>query len=190
MLASELRVAQVILLNGIYHRVIEANLHKGSAKMGAMVHAKLRNMQSGTVTEHRFATDDKIQEVEIEIKEMQFLYAQGDNLVLMDPLTYEQIELPKKAVGPATNYLTENLKVPVELDGEKPIGIVFPKVVEIKVAETGVGIRGQADSTYKPATLENGLEILVPQFIEKGDSIRVEVETGKYLERVQKPKGK
>lgn len=185
MRAEEIREGAIVLLNNTYQRVSVATLHKGSATTGNMIHVKLRNLQTGSMTEQRFAPDDKIQAVDVSVKEMEFLYIEGESVTFMDPETYEQISLPKKAIGPAASYLTENTKVPMEFDGNKPIGVVFPEIVEIRVKSTGPGVRGQADSTYKPATLENDSEIMVPQFIETGDLVKVEVDTSRYIERVK-----
>jgi elongation factor P len=103
----------------------------------------------------------------------------------MDPESYEQVTLDKQAMGSAAQFLKEDMRVPIRFHGEKALAVRFPETVDLKVASTGKGFRGQADSTYKPATLENGVEILVPQFIETGDFIRVEVATSRYVERLQ-----
>jgi elongation factor P len=185
MLAEAIREGQVLLMNGAYQQVVACELHKGSATTGMMVHVKLRNLQTGAMTEQRYAPDAKVEEAPIDIKPMQYLYAESDSLVFMDPQSYEQLSIAKKAIGPAVAYLSENMEVPVMFDGDKPISVQFAKIVEAKVASTGKGFRGQQDTTFKPATLENGVEILVPQFIETGDLIKIEVETGKYVERVK-----
>lgn len=188
MLAEQIRDGMILLLNNHYQKVLSADLHKGSATAGMMIHAKLRNIHSGAITEQRWAPTDKVQEAAVEIKPMQFLYTSGEDVTFMDPQTYEQITLTKKTIGPAAAYLAENMLVPTQFDGEKPLAVQFPEHVEIKVTSTGAGFRGQGDTTFKPATLENGIETLVPQFIETGDVIRVEVETGRYLERLKQDK--
>jgi len=121
----------------------------------------------------------------VTIKPLQYLYMQGESVTFMDPTTYEQITLDKRAMGPAAGYLTEDTPIPVLFHDEKPLAVRFPKVIEMTVASTGAGFRGQGHSTDKPATLTNGIEILVPQFIETGDRIKVEVETNRYVERVR-----
>ena len=186
MLAGELRIGSIVRWQGAMSRVVEADIHKGAARTGTLVHAKLREIESGRLIEHRFGPDEKLEDVEVEEKSMQYLYDSGDNFVFMDAQTYEQVELAKAAVGPAGAFLKENDSLQVEFADGRAIGVVLPKTVEIGIKETGPGIRGQTDTTFKSAVLENGQEILVPQFIETGDRIRVDVSTGKYLDRVRK----
>ena len=103
----------------------------------------------------------------------------------MDPESFEQVSIPREAIGTAEKFMKEGMKITVELLGEEPLTVQFPKIMELKVAATGPGIRGGHDvSTLKPATLENGLEILVPQFVETGDAVRVDTEKVKYVDRV------
>ena len=185
MLAEGIREGQIVLMNGAYQQVVGCELHKGSATTGMMVHVKLRHLQTGAITEQRYAPDAKFEEAPIDVKPMQYLYADGDSLVFMDSQSYEQLSIPKTAIGPGVAFLAENMEVPVMFHGDRPVSVQFAKSVEMKIASTGKGFRGQQDTTFKPATLENGLEILVPQFVETGDRIKIDVETGKYVERVK-----
>jgi elongation factor P len=184
-LASEMKGGTVFRSGGEMFRVVEATYHMGGGKAGGMVHAKLKNLKTGHFTERRFSPDEKIEDLVLERKNMEYLYNSGDDYYFMDSGTFEQISLSKTVIGPPVRYLKEGMKIPVELHEGVPVQIIFPAEVEIRIAQTGPGIKGGQDTTYKPATLENGLEVLVPQFIQSGDLIRVEVETGKYLERVR-----
>lgn len=185
-LSTEIRENDVLRLENNLHKVIAANIHTGGGKTGAMVHLKLRHLATGHVTERRFATTEKVERLDIERLEMQYLYGDGDTLYFMNPANYEQLSLKKHSVGGAALFLKEESRVQVELYEGAPLAINFPIVVEVVVASTGAGLRGQGDSTYKEAVLDNGLTVLVPQFIKEGDAIRVEVETQRYLERVRK----
>jgi elongation factor P len=116
---------------------------------------------------------------------MNYLYSDNEAGYFMDPESFEQVSIPKEAIGTVEKFMTEGMKITVELLGEEPVTVQFPKVVELKIASTGPGIRGGHDvSTMKPATLENGLEILVPQFVEISDVVRVDTEKVKYVDRV------
>lgn len=186
--ASGLRVGGIVRLEKDFYKVLEAVLHSGGGKMGSMVHAKLRNLGTGHVAERRWAPDEKVDDVPVERAKMQFLYAEGDSCHFMNPETYDQMPIGKNTIGPAARFLKENDLIEVEFYEGKALSVHYPAVVEVSVASTGVGLR-QSDSTYKEADLENGMEILVPQFVETGDRIHVEVETGKYVDRVHE-KGK
>lgn len=187
MFASELKIGAVVLKNGQYWKISESNQHKGSAKTGSMVHAKMKNMETGAILEQRYSPDEKVGLIELTEKKMQYLYPEGDQLVFMDLETYSQVAISRKAVGMTANYLKEEMMITVQFHEERPIGVVFPALVEFRVGRTGPSLKGQgSDAVYKPATLENGVEISVPQFIEAGDIIRIEVETGKYIDRIKK----
>lgn len=182
--ASAMKPGNVVRFGAEFFKVVESVTHSGGGKAGAMVHAKLRNLLTGHITERRLGTDDKVEDVALTRAKMQFLYKEGDAFNFMNPETYDQVPIPKNAIGPAAAFFKENDVMEVEFFEEKPLSILYPPAVELKVSTTGTGLRGQSDSTFKEATLENGLEVLVPQFIKEGDRIRVDVETGKYLERM------
>ncbi len=183
--AEGLREGLIIRLGKDFYKVIFSVTHKGTATMASMVHSKLRNLQTGTIEERRFASDEKIDDLLVKKIIMQYLYSNEIAHVFMNPETFEQIALNKKTLGQRGAYLIENMTIPVELYEEQALDVIFPKVVEIKVTSTGAGLKGKAESTYKEATLENGVVIMVPQFIKTGDIIHVEVETNRYLERVR-----
>lgn len=184
-LASDLREGAVLKLEKDIYRVESARLHKGGGQAGAMVHLTLKNLQTGSVTERRFRPSEKLEDLALERRRVEYLYREADLFHFMDVESYDQLSLPEKLIGPAARFLQPNLRLDVELLDERPVSVVLPEAVEIRIASTGPPVRDSESSTYKPATLENGMEILVPQFIKTGDIVRVDVSTGKYLERVK-----
>lgn len=167
---------------GELYKVVEAVTHQGGGKAGGMVHAKLRNLSTGHITEKRLATDEKVSDVSVTRVKMQFLFREGEMFTFMNPETFDQTPISRAAVGPFAAYLKENDEITVEFTDEKPIAILHPDSVELAVSSTPEGLHG--DSTPKEAVLENGLAVLVPQFIKEGDRVHVDVETGKYMDRV------
>jgi len=180
---SELKNGMVLKLGGGLFRVLSYELH-GAAKAGRVIHAKLKNLANGVVSEQRFRSDEKVEDVPVETTNMEYLYRDGSTFYFMNLSTYEQISIHEQTIGPAGKYLKPNLELMVELNDGIPLNVVFPKLIEMKVSLTGPAVSGQADSTYKEAELENGAKALVPQFIKEGDSIKIEVETGRYIDRV------
>ncbi|MBI1955604.1 MAG: elongation factor P [Acidobacteria bacterium] len=183
--ASQLRGGSAIRVASDLFKVVSAEYHAGGGKMGGVTHCKLQNLRTGAYWEHRFRPDERLEDIALERRGMDFLYSDEDNCYFMDPQNYEQFPIPKVMVGKAEQFLKPEMRIQVEFYEGQPVSIAFPPVVEIKVDSTAAPVHQQQDNTYKAATLENGLEIMVPQFIATGDRIRVEVETGKYVERVQ-----
>jgi elongation factor P len=175
-----------VRVEGSLYRVIAAEYHGGQGKMGGVTHAKLRNLRTGAVREWRFRADEPVEEIQPEKQAMQFLYAEGPVSHFMNPETYEQVAIDTERLGKAAAWLTEETTVPVEfLDGE-PLGIAFPDVAEARVAETPEPYHAPGtDNVWKEAKLDNGVTVMVPPFIAPGETIRVEVETGKYVERAR-----
>lgn len=184
--ASELRAGTAVKLNGEIYSVVSAEYHAGGGQFGGMVFVKVKGLRTKHVKELRFHPDDKLEDVELEHKEMEYLYADGAEFYFMNPDTFEQISLPKEAIGPYERFLQPNMRVPVELFEGTPIRLVFPEAVELKVVSAPPGLREHETATYKSVVLENGLEVLAPQFIKEGDIVKIEVATGKYLERVRR----
>ena len=180
---SELRSGMVLKLDGELFRVISFELH-GAAKAGRVFHAKLKNVSAGVIADRRFRADEKVDDVAVETTNMEYLYRDGPTFYFMNLSTYEQIAIAEQTIGPAGKYLKPNLQLMVELNDGRPLNVVFPKIIEMKVVLTGPGVSGQADSTYKEADLENGAKAMVPQFIKEGDTVKIEVETGRYIDRV------
>jgi elongation factor P len=152
-----------------------------------MMQTKMRNIRSGLQTENRFRSEDKIERVTLDQREMEFLYQSGDEYWFMNTTTHDQICLTVDALGDVVHYLTPNLRVEVEFDNaETPLGVALPKTVDLTVTETAPGIRNATvTNALKPATTESGLIVQVPNFIDIGDVIRVETETGEYLSRAK-----
>lgn len=184
-LGGELKEAIVLRLEGNLFKVLSAEYHAGGGKMGGVVHARLRNVVTGTLWEHRFRPDEKIDTVELDRLNLEFLYQDGDDFIFMNPENFEQLPVSKHVIGPAERFLKPEMQIPVEFFEGRPVNLIFPSSVELQVTTTAQPVHSQQDNVLKSATLENGMEILVPQFIKSGEFIRVETETGKYLERVR-----
>ncbi len=186
--ASQLRRGMAIRYEGSLYKVISAEYHGGQGKMGGVTHARLKNIDTATLWEHRFRSEEKLEELPLEKQPMDFLYTDGDDCVFMHPETFEQVTVSRAVIGPAERFLRPEMRVPVEFFGGRAVSIGLPDIVEVRVAETAQPLHTQQDNTWKEAKLENGLEIMVPQFIRPGEVIRVDVESGKYVERAKEAK--
>ncbi len=183
-LASDVKEGMTLDLENKLYRVLEVVRHAGSGQMHGFIELKLKDIRFGHFADKRVKQTDKFEEVEMSRRQMNFLYTDSEACYFMDPDTYEQVSVPRKSVGHIERFLNEGMKVSVELLGEEALSVQFPKIVELKVQSTGTGIRDGQDNTMKPAILENGVEVLVPQFVETGDKVRVDTEKVKYVERV------
>jgi len=182
-LASNLKTGTILQVDRNLYKVLAAEYHMGGGKMGGLVHVKLREVRSGLLLDRKFKPDEKLDDVELERKTMEFLYQDSEGYYVMDPDSYEQIQLSKSLTEPFAPFLQPNLRFPVEfLEGE-PVNVIFPEWVELEVAFTPPSISSLQDEVYKPATLSNGMQIQVPQFIKVGDMVRVNVMSKKYIER-------
>jgi elongation factor P len=168
--------------NGIW-QVMEFQ-HVKPGKGAAFVRSKLRNLRSGAVQEKTFRAGEKVAKAHIENRKMQYLYASGDVHVFMDNESYEQIELPESNIEYELKYLTENMEVHVMTFGTETLGVELPKNVTLEVAETEPGIKGDTSSGgTKSATLETGLTVQVPFFINQGDKLIINTTEGSYVSR-------
>ena len=159
--------------------------HVKPGKGGAFVRTKLKNLKTGAVLEHTFRSGDKVNRPDLEDRDMQFMYRMENACHFMDTATFEQIYLDDGHVGDAGNYLVENLAVKILFYRGEPIGIELPIFIELQVAGTEPGMRGDTVSGgNKPATLESGAVVQVPLFLNTGDRIKVDTRTGTYIERV------
>jgi elongation factor P len=183
--ASQLRPGTVLKMGEDLLKVEESVFHVGQGKMPGSVHAKLRNVRTGSLKELRFRPEERLEDVVLEKQEMEFLYSDADSATFMHPVSYEQVSIPLEAIGPAQKFLKPEMMIPVESYEGEPINIDFPAIVEARVDVTAQPVHQQQDNTYKYATLENGLEVMVPQFIRPGEIVRIEVATGKYVDRVR-----
>jgi len=184
-IASQLRPGTVLKLGEDLLKVVESTFHVGQGKMPGSVHAKLRNIRKGTFKELRWRPEERLEDVQLEKQEMEYLYSDADSVTFMSPTTFDQVSVPLESIGTAEKYLKPEMRVPVEFYEGQPVSIVFPAIVEAKVETTAPAAHQQQDSTFKYATLENGVETMVPQFIKPGEIVRIEVATGKYVDRVR-----
>jgi elongation factor P len=184
LLASEIRNGMAIKMDGVVYKVINAEFKAGTAKMQSLVHLKLSNIETHTLTEPRFHPEARIENVALDTVPMEYLFHDDSDYYFMHPQTYEQIPFPKERLGNFTKFMTTGMKMKVEFLGDKPIDIALPKTVDLKVISTGSGVKSDHGSAFKPAELENGMEIAVPQFIKAGDIIRLDVETEHYSDRI------
>ncbi|HXV28054.1 MAG TPA: elongation factor P [bacterium] len=181
--ATEVRTGNVVRVDQKICKVMSQEI-RGTGKFGKTVHVKLKNLQDGNVIEKSWRAEDRVEDLELERVKMQYLYREGDQFVFMNMQTYEQLPLAAKTVGKQEVFLKENMEIDVEIVEGKPLSIAYPKIVELKVVNAPPPVKGGSDSTYKEVELENGLMILVPQFIKEGESVRIDVENLSYLERV------
>lgn len=181
---NKLKEGVTYLDGGQPHRVIKYNFSKmGRGK--ANIKVKVKNLITGALTVKSYLSGNSVEPVEIEKKHLQYLYKDGDGLHLMDPVSFEQIEIGKKLIGNDIDYLVEGEKVWVQFWGDKVIGVELAASVVLKVVETGPGEKGNsATSILKPATLESGVVIQVPAFIKEGDRLKINTQSGEYVSRV------
>jgi len=182
-IASDIRVGNVIRIDGKLCKVLTQEI-RGTGKFGKSAMLKLRSLEEGNVIEKKMSADANAEEVDVHYVKMQYLYREGDQFIFMNMENYEQFSIPAKAVGKHEVFLKENEAIEVLFGEGKALSIAFPKIVELKVVNTPPGVKGQSDSTYKEAELENGLKILVPQFISANETIRVNTDDLSYLDRV------
>ncbi len=181
--ATEIRIGNAIRVDQKIGKVLSFEM-RGTGKFGKTVHTKLKNLLDGNIMEKSWRAEDRVEDVEIERAKMQYLYKEGTQFIFMNMGTYEQFSLPTAAVGKQEVFLKENMEIDVESIDGKPVSVAFPKIAELKVTNAPPPVKGGSDSTYKEVELENGLKILVPQFIKEGESVRVDVENLAYVERV------
>ncbi|MEW5983620.1 MAG: elongation factor P [Acidobacteriota bacterium] len=184
--ASGLRAGMAVRIEGTLYKVLGVDHHSGQGKMGGTAHAKLRNLDTGTMREWRFRSDEVVEEIMPERQNLTFLYRDGDLSYFMHPGTFEQTPVENRVLGRAEAFLTEETTIPVEFVDNRPIGITFPDIVEATITDTAPPVHTQGGSNvWKEARLENGLTLQVPPFIAPGEVIRVDVEKGTYVERAR-----
>jgi elongation factor P len=182
---SEISKGSFVKYNGELSIVLEYE-HRTPGNLRAFYQVKMRNLKSGRLIEQRFRPDDEMEHVRIHFKEHQFLYIDGNNVVVMDNETYDQIHVPKDTIGEGIALLKEGTNLKVFFDGDEPVFAELPVSVEMEVTYTEPGMKGDtATRTLKAATIETGAQIKVPLFISIGDKIRIDTRTGDYIERVR-----
>lgn len=183
--ANDLRPGMVIKHNGELFSIFRAE-HRTPGNLRAFVQARMRNLRTGAMNDHRFRSEDEVERAIIDETEMQFLYSDGDSFHFMNTENYEQLHLHKDVVGDRAQFMVPDVNLKVEFYEGRPIDVALPPTVDLKVIETEPGIKGgSATNVQKPAKLETGVIVQVPPFISEGETIRVDTEQGTYLERVK-----
>src|SRR6201994_246193 len=181
--ATQLRPGMVIKFNNDLFSVFKME-HRTPGNLRGFVQVKMRNLRSGSMIEHRFSSEDRVERAMLDEQEMEYLYDDGEYFYFMNTENYEQMHLTKDLLGDATSYLIPQLKVSVEFYEGKPISVELPATVDMKVVETEPGLKGATVSNVtKPAKMETGLVVQVPPFINEGEKIRVNTAEGTYQER-------
>jgi len=181
--ATQMRPGMVIKFNNELHSVFSV-AHRTPGNLRGFVQAKLRNLRSGSMFEHRFSSEDRVDKAVLEEHEMEYLYDDGDYYYFMNTENFEQMHLTQDLLGDAVEYLIPQLHVNVEFYEGKAISVELPATVDLTVVETEPGLKGATVSNVtKPATMETGLVVQVPPFINQGEKIRVNTAEGTYVER-------
>jgi len=182
--ATRLRKGMLIKLGSDLFRILDLQHFTPGNKRG-FIQARLRNIRTSTQADQKFRAEEDVERATLDEREMQYLYHDGDHYHFMDTSTYEQIHIAADALGDSVNYLIPDALIRVEFYEVEPVGIELPQTVDLIVKETVPGIKGAtASAQVKPATLETGLVIQVPPFVNEGDKVRVNTETGEYQSRV------
>ena len=173
-----------IEVDGTVFKIVEFQ-HVKPGKGGAFVRSKLKRVQDGAVIDKTFKAGEKFRPVRTETRKMQYLYDSGDDAVLMDNSSYEQLEIPKSIAGEALQWVPPNSEVELLLVDERPAGVQVPSAVELTVTQTDPGLKGDPASGggSKPATLETGVVVQVPLFVNEGERVRVDTRSGEYVSR-------
>jgi elongation factor P len=181
--ATQLRPGMIIKHNNDLHSVFSVE-HRTPGNLRAFIQAKLRNLRTGAMFEHRFRSPDPIDKINVDETEMEYLYNDGDGYYFTNTENYEQLHLTRDILGDAVDYLIPNLQIRVEFYNGKAVGIELPQTVELTVLETEPGLKSAtASSVTKPAKTETGLVVQVPPFINEGEKIKVDTAEGVYLSR-------
>jgi len=183
--ASDVRNGNILRFNGELIQV-EEFIHRTPGNLRAFYQARMRNVKTGKLVEYRFRTDEEVDIARVETNDYQYLYDEGDQLVIMDNSTYDQHNVPKALFGPAVKFLKEGMNVIVAFESEEPIMGQIPGSAELEITYTEPAVKGDTSSgALKKATVETGAEINVPLFINIGDKVKVDTANGVYVERVK-----
>lgn len=182
--ATDIRPGMIVIYGGELHRV-HSVLHKTPGNLRGFVQAKLRNLKSGAMNEHRFRSEDKMEKASLDTHEMQYLYSDGEGHHFMNQETFDQVRLHDEVVGDSMKYLLPETVITVDFYEDNPVSVELPTTVNLKILETEPGMKGAtASASYKPAKLETGLVVQVPQFVEAGTVVKIDTRDDAYLERV------
>lgn len=181
--ATRLKKGHLIKVGQDLFRVIELQ-HVTPGNLRGFVRVKLRNIRNGAMSDEKLRSEDTLDRASLDEREMQYLYQDGDDFYFMDTTSFEQTHITREALGDSVNYMKAEMMIQVEFYGEEPVGIELPPAVDLKVLDTAPGIKGAtASNQVKPATLETGLVVSVPPFVNPGDVVKINTETGEYLSR-------
>jgi len=181
--ATRMKKGMLIKIEQDLFRVLELQ-HVTPGNLRGFVRVKFRNIRSGTLSDQKLRSEDTVERATLDERQMQYLYQDGDDYYFMDTSSFEQVHISSEALGESVNYLKGEMTIQVEFYGSEPVGIELPVTVDLKVTDTAPGIKGAtASAQVKPATLETGLVVQVPPFVNPGDSVRISTETGEYLSR-------
>ena len=181
--ATKLRKGMLFKLDNDLFRALDVQ-HVTPGNLRGFVRVKARNIRSGTLADNKLRSEDLVERATLDERAMQYMYNDGTDYYFMDTDSFEQIHISSEALGDSVNYLLAEMVIQVEFYGSEPVGIELPQTVDLLVEETTPAIKGAtASAQLKPATLETGLVVQVPPFVNTGDKIRVSTETGEYLAR-------
>ena len=183
--ATNLRRGMAVMFQGEPCRIIEFH-HHTPGNLRAMVHAKMKKLRTGVTVEHRFRASDTIDEAHMESHELQYLYHDGHSYHFMNTNTYEQFEMDAEALGDYAQWMTDGMQVVAEYFDGRPISVTLPNALVFEVIETSPVMKSATKTaSYKPAKLANGVSVNVPEFIQTGEKVRVNPNTGEYLDRAK-----
>ncbi len=183
--ASDIKTGNILRFNGDLVTVEEI-IHRTPGKGGAFYIGKMRNIKSGKIVETRFGTDEQVEICRVETSDYQYLYEEGAYYIVMDNTSFEQFSIDKSLFGNAAKFLKEGMNVIVSFESEEPIMAQAPSNVELVISYTEPAVKGDTSTNaLKSATVETGVEIKVPMFVNQGDKVRVDTRTGDYIERVK-----
>jgi elongation factor P len=181
--ATRLKKGMLVKVGADLFRVLDLQ-HVTPGNLRGFVRVKFRNIRNGSLSDQKLRSEDSVERATLDEREMQYLYKDGESFHFMDTATYEQPHINAEALGDSVNYLIPDATIKVEFYGSEPVGIELPQTVDLVVEDTAPGIKGAtASAQVKPARLETGLVVNVPPFVNNGDKIRVNTETGEYLSR-------
>ena len=183
--AAQLRPGMAIRYEGQTYKVLTSEYHSGQGKMGGVSHVSLRNLSTGALWEHSFRAELKFEEVPVEKRPLTFLYSDQEQSYFMNSVSYEQVEIANAVIGQQIRFLEPDMHVSIEFVEDRPVSVLFPDIIEVRIAETVPPVHGQQDNTWKTARLGNGITVMVPQFIKNGDMIRLDVSGLKYVDRAK-----
>lgn len=184
--ATEIRVGNLLEWDKRIWRVLKSHHVHVGGRGGAYMQVEMKDIEIGTKTNQRFRTDEKIERAFVEPRDMQYLYQEGESYIFMDKESYEQLSLSAEFLEGQAGYLMPNTDIQVNFHNERPIGVELPASVVLMVVDTEPGIKNAtATTSFKAAKMESGITVQVPPFVNNGEKIRVNTDTGEYIERVQ-----